>query len=68
MSRWNWLSDRPRRLKSGTLPELLQDLAYCQQREQMATLKSHIKAWHGRREEAEAAIVERFGAESLNRQ
>ena len=61
MSRWNWLKERPHRLQSGALSELLQDVEYFKQREHMATLKSHVKTWRARREEAEAAIVERFG-------
>ena len=66
MSRWNWLKERPRRLQSGGLSELLQDIAYCKQREQQANLKSHVKTWRSRREEAEAAIAERFGENSLS--
>lgn len=65
MSRWNWLQDRPQRLRSGTLAELLQDIAYCRQREQLAALKSHVKTWRARREEAEAAAAERFGEEGV---
>ena len=66
MSRWNWLKERTRRLQSGALSELLQDIAYCKQREQLAALKSHVKTWRSRREEAEAAIAERFGESALS--
>lgn len=65
MSRWNWLKLRPQRLRSGTLAELLQDIAYCRQREQLAELKSHVKTWRARRVEAEAAVAERFGEDSM---
>lgn len=66
MSRWNWLKDRPLRLQSGALPELLQDIAYCKQREQLSELKQHVKTWRARRKEAEIAVVERFGEEALS--
>jgi hypothetical protein len=65
MSRWNWLKDRPRRLESGSLEELYQDIDYCRTREELAKLRSHIKMWRQRRAEAEKAVIERFGEESL---
>jgi hypothetical protein len=65
MSRWNWLNNRARRLHSGTQQEILQDIAYCLQREQMAKLKSGVKAWRVRREEAESVLALRFGQEDI---
>ena len=67
MSRWNWLDNRPQRLRTGPLSELLDDIAYCIQREQLSALKSHVKTWRGRRQEAESAVVERFGEQALVR-
>lgn len=66
MSRWNWLRNRPQRLQSGTLDELIRDIAYCRQREQLAKLKSHVKTWRQRRAEAESSVMERFGEEALS--
>jgi hypothetical protein len=66
MPRWNWLKDRPQRLESGTLEQLIQDIDYCRQREEIATLKSHIKTWRQRRTEAESSVMERFGEEALS--
>ena len=66
MPRWNWLKHRPQRLESGTLDELIQDIEYCRQREETATLKSHMKTWRQRRAEAESSVVERFGEEALS--
>lgn len=68
MPRWNWLSQRSKRLESGVLPDLFQDIEYCRQREQLATLKSHIKTWRARRAEAETAVIERFGEDALSAQ
>jgi hypothetical protein len=65
MSRWKWLDDRPHRLAEGTLGDLLADVSYCQQRQELSALASHVKTWRTRRKEAEAAIVERFGEEAL---
>jgi hypothetical protein len=66
MPRWNWLKHRSRRLESGTLDELTQDIEYCRHREEIATLKSHVKTWRQRRAEAESSVVERFGEEALS--
>lgn len=65
MSRWDWFRGREQRLATGTLEELLKDLAHCQSREQLATLKLHKKTWRTRRNEVESAISERFGDGAL---
>ena len=65
MSRWKWLQEREKRLSSGSLNELLADIAYCRQREQLPELKSNVKAWKQRRAEAESAVIERFGEGAL---
>lgn len=65
MSRWPWLKDRTQRLKFGTLEQLYADLDYCRWRENLSTLKSHLKSWEKRRLEVEKVIVERFGEEAL---
>jgi len=67
MPHWNWLKHRPERLRSGTLAELIRDIGYCRQREEIATLKSHIKTWRKRRAEAESSVMERFGEEELSK-
>jgi hypothetical protein len=54
-------------LKSGTLEELIRDIQYCRQREEIATLKDHVKTWRKRRSEAETVVVERFGEEELTK-
>jgi hypothetical protein len=66
MSRWNWLKHREERLQSGSLDDLVADINYCRQREQLATLKSHIKTWRKRRAEAESSVIERFGEDVLS--
>jgi hypothetical protein len=66
MSRWNWLKHREERLRSGSLDDLIADINYCRQREQLARLKSHIKTWRKRRAEAESSVIERFGEDVLS--
>lgn len=66
VSRWNWLNRRPQRLQSGSMAEVLQDIQYCRQREQLASLKSHVKTWRARRAEAEEAFIDRFCEEVLS--
>jgi hypothetical protein len=65
MPRWNWLKHRHQRLESGTLDEIIQDIEYCRQREEIAILKSHVETWRKRRAEAESSVVERFGEAAL---
>lgn len=65
MSRWSWLKNRPKRLKSGSLEELYSDIDYCRKREEITKLRSHIKTWRQRRAVAEKAVIERFGEEAL---
>ena len=68
MPRWNWLKHGAERLRSGTLAELIRDNGYCRQREEIATLKAHIKTWRKRRAEAESSVMERFGEEEPSKQ
>ena len=66
MPRWQWLRGRAHRLQTGTLEELRADIAYCEQRANLAKLKAGVKTWRNRRAEAEAAVIERFGEEALD--
>jgi hypothetical protein len=65
MPRSDWLRHREQRLATGTLEELLKDLALCRSRERLASMKSHLKSWRQRRLEIEEAITDRFGEEIL---